>query len=47
MINAERAKRDVIVIGASAGGVQPLKDLLQLAIVLHRSPTTKRGCRWC
>ncbi len=47
MINAERAKRDVIVIGASAGGVQPLKDLLQLlppnlpaavAIVLHRSP---------
>jgi len=47
MINAGRIKRDVIVIGASAGGVQPLKDLLQLlppnlaavvAIVLHRSP---------
>jgi len=47
VINTERAKRDVIVIGASAGGVQPLKDLLQLlppnlpaavAIVLHRSP---------
>ena len=47
MINVERMKRDVIVIGASAGGVQPLKDLLQLlpadlpaavAIVLHRSP---------
>src|SRR5262249_36287495 len=40
-------KRDVIVIGASAGGLQPLKDLLDLlpgnlpamvAIVLHRSP---------
>ena len=47
MINAQRVKRDVIVLGASAGGVQPLKDLLQLlppdlpaivAIVLHRSP---------
>lgn len=47
MINTERMKRDVIVIGASAGGVQPLKDLLRLlpptlpamvAIVLHRSP---------
>src|SRR5262249_2361450 len=40
-------KRDVIVIGASAGGVQPLKDLLaqlppnlpaMVAIVLPRSP---------
>ena len=47
MINANGLKRDVIVIGASAGGVQPLKDLLRLlppnlsatvAIVLHRSP---------
>ena len=47
MINTKRMRRDVIVIGASAGGVQPLKDLLQLlpanlpatvAIVLHRSP---------
>lgn len=46
-MNAQRIKRDVIVIGASAGGVQPLKDLLALlspnlqatvAIVLHRSP---------
>ena len=47
MINPHRIKRDVIAIGASAGGVQPLKDLLELlppdlpamvAIVLHRSP---------
>jgi two-component system chemotaxis response regulator CheB len=47
VINEERLKRDVIVIGASAGGVQPLKELLELlppnlpatvAIVLHRSP---------
>jgi two-component system, chemotaxis family, protein-glutamate methylesterase/glutaminase len=47
VINEVRLKRDVIVIGASAGGVQPLKDLLELlppnlpatvAIVLHRSP---------
>jgi two-component system chemotaxis response regulator CheB len=47
VINAARVRRDVIVIGASAGGVQPLKDLLQVlppdfpatvAIVLHRSP---------
>ena len=47
MINPDRTKRDMIVVGASAGGVQPLKDLLGLlppnlpatvAIVLHRSP---------
>ena len=45
MINAERIKHDVIVIGASAGGVQPLTDLLRLlppnlpaTVALHRSP---------
>ena len=47
MINAGRVKRDVIVIGGSAGSIQPLIDLLQrlppdlpatVGIVLHRSP---------
>jgi two-component system chemotaxis response regulator CheB len=47
VINAERIKRDVIAIRASAGGVEPLTDLLErlppnlpatVAIVLHRSP---------
>ena len=47
MLNPEREKRDVIVIGASAGGVPTLIDLFaklpvargsRLAVVLHRSP---------
>jgi two-component system chemotaxis response regulator CheB len=46
VINATGIQRDIIVIGASAGGVQPLITLLELlpgdlqatlAIVLHRS----------
>jgi two-component system, chemotaxis family, protein-glutamate methylesterase/glutaminase len=47
MINAERIPRDVIVIGASAGGVEALIHLFStlpaqlpaiIAVVIHRSP---------
>jgi len=47
VLNDERRKRDVIVIGASAGGVSTLIELFanlgglgqsQVAVVLHRSP---------
>jgi two-component system chemotaxis response regulator CheB len=47
LINAEAVKRDVLVIGASAGGVETLARLLSVlppdlpaivAIALHRSP---------
>ena len=47
VINADRIPRDVIVVGASAGGVTAIMHLLELlpadlpaamAVVLHRSP---------
>jgi two-component system chemotaxis response regulator CheB len=47
VINAARVARDLIVVGASAGGVQAITELLAqlpsdlpaaIAIVLHRSP---------
>jgi two-component system, chemotaxis family, protein-glutamate methylesterase/glutaminase len=47
MINPERIPRDVIVIGASAGGVEALMQLfsslpanlpVSIAVVIHRSP---------
>ena len=47
MINSERIPRDVIVIGASAGGVEALIQLFSalpaklpavIAVVIHRSP---------
>src|SRR5687767_11731384 len=47
MINSERIPRDVIVIGASAGGVEALIHLFStlpaklpaiIAVVIHRSP---------
>ncbi|MCS6302154.1 MAG: hypothetical protein H8K07_00590 [Nitrospira sp.] len=46
-VNAERIKRDIIVIGASAGGVVTLTELFAsfpphlaaaVCVVLHRSP---------
>jgi two-component system chemotaxis response regulator CheB len=55
MINGERIVRDVIVIGASAGGVQALLGLLgrlpdalpaAVAIVLHRSPFHETRLPW-
>ena len=47
MINGERVRRDIIVIGGSAGGVQPVMTILEalpgnlpaaIGVVLHRSP---------
>ena len=50
VINPERVRRDVILIGASAGGVTALRELFAklandleaaIAIVLHRSPVVE------
>jgi len=55
MINAQRIARDVVVIGASAGGVGPIKELLTqlppdfastVAIVIHRSPFYETRLPW-
>jgi two-component system chemotaxis response regulator CheB len=55
MINEARVVRDVVAIGASAGGVAALMRLLQLlpadlpaalAIVLHRSPFYETQLPW-
>jgi two-component system chemotaxis response regulator CheB len=52
MLNADRLCRDIIVIGASAGGVETLYRLFQLltpqlaasiAVVQHRSPHYKQS----
>ena len=50
VINPERARRDVVVLGASAGGVTALRELFAkfpsdmesaIAVVLHRSPVAQ------
>ena len=50
VINPERARREVVVIGASAGGVTALRELFAkfpsdmeaaVAVVLHRSPVAE------
>ena len=55
MINSERIARDIVVIGASAGGIAPIKELLTLlprdfaatvGIVVHRSPFYETRLPW-
>lgn len=50
MLNAERKRRDVVVLGASAGGVAALREVITtlprdlgaaIALVLHRSRTAE------
>jgi two-component system, chemotaxis family, protein-glutamate methylesterase/glutaminase len=50
VINAERTRRDVVVIGASAGGISALRELFAklpshleaaIAVVVHRSPVAE------
>ena len=50
VINPERTRRDVVVVGASAGGVTALRELFAklagdteaaIAVVLHRSPVVE------
>jgi two-component system, chemotaxis family, protein-glutamate methylesterase/glutaminase len=50
VLNADRARRNVIVMGASAGGVMALRELFAklpsdleaaIAVVLHRSPVVQ------
>jgi two-component system chemotaxis response regulator CheB len=50
VVNSERTRRDVVVMGASAGGISALRELFgklpsdlgaAIAVVLHRSPVAE------